>query len=81
MTARVAIDRSREATQDRLRQAEREFHDTPSEANAEIYRQRAFWAWKAFNGSSVGWDARLARMDAQIAQEIAAAEAKNGGRA
>lgn len=74
----AALDRSPEAAHDECQRARLDFLATPCEATAETYRRRAFFAWKAINGSSVGWEAELEFLDGRIRKAIELHEMRTG---
>ena len=62
---------------DRAAAARRDFMATPCDGTADVWRERSFLAWKSRNGSSVGFDAELDRINREVARVMAA---NQGGR-
>lgn len=75
MTLRSLRSHGPEGHADRAAQARRDFLATPCDQTADTWRERSYLAWRARNGSSVGFDGELDRIEKQIRAAMAAAVA------
>lgn len=71
----AVVDLSAETAFERYAAAQRAFLACPTRQTGDSYRERAFRFWRAFNGSSAGWEAEERRLDRIIDRAIADAEA------